>query len=501
MVRLAFILVVLAAGCFEDRYRCTEDAQCDLGVNGRCEVGGYCTSHDPACLTLRSYEAHGGELATTCYDDRQVPLNACAGGQPPAASTGCFANVCARLPACCDLAWTDACVEVAQQECEVRCDTRLAITASRGTTTELWDARWTGTTWVIQRETTLAPPFAWVAPAPGSIEPRLAGTTPTTLRIGDTALEVGAGHVYQSITSVGFDRDNRDTIAAGYDTAGGSLVEMWKLDDLTVREMPLSGNVGTTALAWGDQNRDGFPDAVSKSMGPTYSFLENLETADFVRKVSNQVASNTSGGGTPGAPQVRNFDWLDFNNDGLLDLAVFGASVRLHTNVDGLRDAAERDLDCIPPSTQKLCADVPEPDLESASFGGAGLPSATDPSLVLAAFPARKLYRVQAESGALAATPLPFPGDSCTCQATCTMCPGASCSCTYDCTACVPVLAVVARDLDGDHRLDLIAIDAKLRLYTALAPSFTWSSPTAIPTTFTSNTFFSADVSVSGAPR
>ena len=63
------------------------------------------------------------------------------------------------------------------------------------------------------------------------------------------------------------------------------------------------------------------------------------------------------------------------------------------------------------------------------------------------------------------------------------------------------MLALVSRDLDGDHLLDLVAIDARLRIYTALAAnSFAWSAPTSIPTTVTS-TFYSVNVSVSGAPR
>ena len=130
MVRHALLLVALTA-CFEDRYRCDEDADCDLGTGGRCERDGYCTSHDLDCPTARSYEEHAGSLTSTCYDDREAPLNPCAGGQPPAPLEGCFADVCARLPAFCELAWTDACVQLAQEACDVTCDTRLAITATR----------------------------------------------------------------------------------------------------------------------------------------------------------------------------------------------------------------------------------------------------------------------------------------------------------------------------------------------------------------------------------
>lgn len=506
MVKLALaVAALLVAGCFEDRYTCITDAQCDLGAGGRCEVDGFCTSRDPACPTLRAYEEHAGELANACYDDRVAPLNACAGGQPPAAPQGCFADVCERLPACCELAWTDACVQIAQQVCtDLVCDTRIAFAAVRGSTTELWDARWDGTQWTFTREEQLVEPFAWVGPAPGTIEPRLVRATATTLEIGDRVIDIPMERSYGSVTSIGFDRDNRDTIVAGYSESGAIAFEVRKLDDDSVRTYPLTGNVNTASLSWGDINRDSFPDGVSRTttQQTAYSFLENIEVENFERKVSNTVTANTQGGSTPGAPGVRNLEWLDLDGDRRLDLAVIGASVRIHTNADGLRDAAERDLDCIPPSTMKPCSDDPEPNLEASAFAGGALPDLDQPSLVIGAWPARKLFRATPGQGnAIDVTPLSFPGDNCSCTANCTNCPGANCSCTYDCGTCNTLLAIIARDLDGDHELDLVVIDSKLRLYTALAAaSFAWSIPQNIPTTF-ANTFFNVIASVSGAPR
>jgi hypothetical protein len=502
MVR-PFGLVALACavtGCFSDTtYRCTEDSQCDLGDDGRCQ-NGYCTSRDPACDTLRSYEELAGSMTNACYDDRRTPDNPCAGGQPPASREGCYVDVCARVPACCDLAWTDACAQIAQEECDVVCDTRIALTATRNMNVERWDLRWSGTQWAITRETRLGNPFGWIAPAPGTTEPRLVGTTATTLEFGDTSIAVPAGRDYQSITSIGFERDNRDTVAAVYEVGGGAMVELYKLDDLSLREVMLSGNVDGTSLAWGDIDRDGFPDAVSRTDSSAYSLLFNIEDADFRRKLTAQIQANTQGGGTPGSPQTRSLDWLDLDGDTLLDLVVFGSSVRLHTSPDGLRDIAERDLDCIPPSTQKPCSDDPEPNLEASSFAGAAFPTAEGPSIILSPFPARKLFRARQQGDAIMVAPLSFPGDNCNCMANCTMCPGNNCSCTYDCSNCVTILGVVARDLDGDHKLDLVAIDARLRIYTALAPGFTWSAATQIPTTF-ANTFFSLGISTTGAVR
>lgn len=495
-------LSLAAAGCYEDRYQCTMDAQCDLGVGGRCEADGYCSSFDLTCsATHYRYETHAAELTDVCYDDRAELANPCAGGQGPALPEGCFANVCARLPACCEIGWLDACVQVAQEECDLACDTRIAITATRSPTTELWDLRWDGSTWQITQRSDLLPPLSWVAPAPGSVEPRLAATTMATLLVGDAMFPIPPGRTYTSITSVSFDRHQVDTIAAGYFvdvTTSGT--DLYDLPDGTMRTSTVAG----LYLAWGDTNRDSFPDGVATGgNGNVYRFLENADDGMYSRKVVNQTASNLTGGPTPGAPPLRSIDWLDLNGDTRLDLAVFGMSIRVHETAEALRDQPDLELDCSPPTMARACAADPEPDLEQMAFVGAGLPTRDGASLVFAQFPDRKLWRAKQMDATLSATQMPFPNDGCRCIQTCddTKCPGANCTCTYDCSSCVPVLAIVSRDLDADKKLDLVAIDAKLRIYTAMAAqNFAWGAPTQIPTTIT-QPFFSIGTSVSGAPR
>jgi len=256
-------------------------------------------------------------------------------------------------------------------------------------------------------------------------------------------------------------------------------------------------------LAWGDSNRDGFPDAVATGGGGNmYTFLQNIEEGVGTRTLLNQTSSNLSGGATPGAPPLRSIDWLDFNGDGALDLAVFGMSVRIHTTAEGIRDIPDFELDCSPPSTARECTADPEPDLEQTAFVGAGLPTRDGASVVFGQYPDRKLWRARMEASALTVSPLAFPNDTCRCIETCdnATCPGANCTCSYDCSSCPSVLAVGSRDLDGDHRLDLVAIDARLRIYSALAANnFAWSAATQIPTPST-GTFYSVNVSVSGAP-
>ncbi len=492
---IAIAATFAAAACFEDRYRCTTDAQCDVGTGGRCESTGYCSSLDVTCPTGFRYGEHSAELTNACYDDRVELANACAGGQGPARPEGCFADVCTRLPMCCETAWTHACVQLAQEVCDLTCDTRIAITANRNSTTELWDARWSGTSWAATRNTMLTEPLSWVAPAPGSIEPRLAGTTATSLVVGDTTFTVAAGRQYRSITSVSFDRRGFDTIAASY-SAAGEFVEIRRLDDSGVR---LERFPGAEQMSWGDTNRDGFPDAVAKDAA-LYSFYENTGVENFSRKLVNPATSSVAGQGTPGTPAIRSFDWLDFDRDGKLDLVMFGSSVRVHSTPEGVRDVPDIEIDCSPPSQARACVSDPEPNLERYSFVGTALPTGDQPELVFAQFPHRKVWRARLQGAAATVSQLPFPNDGCSCEETCTQCPGSGCTCAYDCATCPPVLAVVSRDLDHDHRLDLVAIDARLRVYTALAAgNFAWSAPVTIPTTFP-NTFFTVNASVSGAP-
>ena len=491
MVR-CLVLALALGGCFQDRYRCASDEDCDLGVAGRCELDGACTQYDLTCDTHRRYSPHAGALTGQCFDDRIAPVNPCTGGQPPARPDGCYAQVCDSVPACCELGWTNLCAQLAEQLCEVTCDTRIAVTATRNTTIERFELDWLVDHWAITRRDDLGEPFMWVAPAPGESEPRLAGTAGGELIIGDTHLP--ALGVCTSLTSIDFDRDGRDTIVASYDN---SRAEIWKLSERRARQ-----TAGTTAaMIWGDVNRDAFPDAVARST-TQYAFLDDVEDPDtHGQQLLRAAVGNVTGGSTPGAAPVRSIDWLDFDRDHKLDLVVFGSSVRIHTTPDGLSDISQRDLDCEPPSATRPCATDPEPNLEAYAFGGAGMPSVSDPSLVISSYPGRKLYRARASGSATTVEPLAFPGDTCTCTPACTMCPGPDCSCTYDCSACPMVEAVVVRDLDGDHALDLVAIDAKLRVYVALAATgFTWSAPTQIETPLPAS-FATIDVSVAGAPR
>jgi hypothetical protein len=500
----SLIVIALVAGCYEDRYRCTDNTQCDIGEGGRCEVDGFCTKFDDSCNSGRRYQ-HADERGNDCFDDAVVPRNACAGGQAPAREQGCFADVCERVPACCEMAWTDACVQLAQELCtDFTCDTRIAITATRGVLTELWDLRWNGT-WKIMKRVEYAQPLQWVAPPPGDTQPRLAGTTGNSaLVIGELLFPTEPGRIYTSITSINFDRDRRDTIILGHTGPGGGdhRIDVLKPHDDSIRTSEVQSSI---VLQWGDLDRNKFPDAVARTANQgQYHYVPSRDGEKHVRNLATGTMVNPQGGITDGSPQLRNIDWIDLDGDKQLDLIAFGSDLRIHTDSPIVENADIR-VDCDPPSSDLPCTagGLPEPNQEAMSFGGATRPTKAANELVVTTYPGRKLYRGTLQGDSVKLDRVLFPGDSCECTKSCPPpCPAAGCECTYNCAACLPIVAVIVRDLDGDHALDLIALDARLNLYHSLArTSFSeWVGPIAIPTALGNpEGFISIQTSVSGA--
>lgn len=512
MVRL-LVLLALVGGCFDDRYKCKVDADCNVGLGGRCEIDHFCTVTDADCPTGRKYQ-HAGENGNRCFDDARTLANPCAGGQGPARREGCFEDVCALAPACCDSAWTDACVQLAQEHCkELTCDTRIALTATRQTnansTSELWEANWDGMTWQVRRRTDLLPPFGWVGPPPADPvgEPRLAGYTGArSIVVGEMRFKTDPARTPTSITSINFDRDGRDTLAIGSVLDGDGAdhrIDILKADDDSFRSYAVTTS---GALVWGDLDRDTFTDAVARVPNfNQYQFVMNRLDASGVRSLASSTSVNPGNGATDNAPPVRSYEWMDLDGDTLLDLVIFGTEVRVHTDTQEIRENPEVRADCSPPNTALSCAADGEPNFEAQSFCGTTRPSRAANELVISSFPGRKLYRGVYTGGILKTEPLAFPGDGCQCTRTCTgNCPSNPCSCTYGCSTCIPIAAIVARDLDGDHELDLVVIDARLNLYHAFKTG-TGFSPWVGPVMMTSmppppvEGFPTVSASVSGA--
>jgi hypothetical protein len=467
------IAIIALAGCFEDRYRCETDNDCDLGAGGRCAPDGHCTVFDADCAAERRYSAHSGDRSGQCFDDRRALANLCAAGQAPAIAEGCAADVCEALPACCETGWSEACVREAQRRCPVACDTRIAITAQRGVNRVLWDLRWASDTqrWSAtrsDREVLLA----WLAPEPDGVTPRLAGFGANgELVVDERAIAIGGAREYRSLTSIDLDRLGRDSVTLAYEIEGPSMsvVMALELDTGSQREIEVTASEHVT---WGDDDRDGFPDGIAGS-NARYTLLDNFDGVDHVRSLAS-ATSNTVTIATPGAPPLRGFDWLDVDGDRRLDLAVFGSAVRVHTGSERIRDTPVLTLDCMPPRR-----DTSGCVLEDTALAGAALPRASGPGLVMATFPMRGVWQVAIADGNPTVTQIPF---------------------AEACAGCAPIIAVVTRDLDGDQELDIVGIDARLGIYTALSSGDGRLART-LPIPDPGMTYQTIETSVTGAPR
>jgi hypothetical protein len=482
--RLAWCALAGLLACVRPDYECNSDRDCDIGEAGRCEIDRRCTAIDLTCATNRRYSAHSGPKSGQCFDDSVVPVNLCAAGQPPAAPDPCTSLVCESLPSCCSTGWSEACVRQAQLQCaDLVCDTRIAITANKPGSNELWDLRWDGASWTARldpRQSVLA----WLAPAPGTSEPRLAGFAGNALAIDDLTFPVASARNYLEATSVDFDRDGRATAALAFADGRGSVrLEILKLDNGSSRELVTAA---ASRLAWGDVDHDSFPDGIAGAAATNrYHLLSNIDGADHLRDIDDRVVTNVTGGtATPGAlPPIRSFDWVDIDRDRQLDVIVYGFSVDVHLGRgDAISTSVLLRIDCDPPSNNNGCTAMVQDD---HAFAGAALPGASSAALVIATHPRRALYR--AELSGMPAntvlTPYVFPASGC----------GASCP---------PIVAVVVRDLDGDHALDVVAIDADLQVFTGLASDgLELRAAIKVPTTPAAAAFPVVRTSVTGAPR
>lgn len=477
---LASCVLGALAACVEPNYRCDSDLHCDVGESGRCEIDGRCTAIDPSCATNRRYAEHSGDVSGTCFDDRVEPANLCAAGQPPATPTGCVAEVCDALPSCCATGWSEACVQQAQIRCtDLVCDTRIAITANKQGRTELWDLRWDGTAWTATPDPRTNV-LGWLAPAPGESEPRLAGLVGGALTFDDVTIPIAATRNYLDITSVDFDRDGRATAALGFTDSRGTHLAIIKLDDGSSREVVTAA---ATRLSWGDVDHDAFPDGIAEAGGTIrYHLLSNSEADDHLRVIDDRVMTNVTGGTTGTPPAIRGFDWVDIDGDQQLDVIAYGYSIDVHLGRgDAIGTAVLVRIDCDPPINASGCDAAVQ---AAQAFAGASLPSQAGATLVIATHPARALYRAELRGmpANTALSPYRFPPSTC----------GATCP---------PIIAVVVRDLDGDHALDVVAIDADLQVFTSLAKdNLVLRGAIKVPT-LPASAFVQARTSVTGAPR
>jgi hypothetical protein len=446
---LALALIAASLSCIDDSYACSTDGDCNLGVAGRCEVDHHCTQYDPTCaLTQRRYTEHSGGESQTCFLGQIELANACAAGQPPASpSDSCGAVVCDVLPTCCNTGWSESCVLEAQRSCGITCDTRVAVSASRGSAVELWDVRYDGSAFTADLVIDRVLQLDWLAPAPGSSEPRLAGFVGSdTLALvssgGEVDLAIPSGRAYRDVTSVDLLRSERDTIALEYqDSVTGD--EAMDLTDL--------GSLATTTYAtsvgnrqsWGDVNADGYPDGAAGAS----SHYDFLISDDQGGNLDASVQTSFNGSAHSGITSLRDLVWRDIDGDGQLDLAAFGNSIRLHQGGTDHVSTPYISLDCEPVETLPSSDSCDE---SLANFVGTVVPAGSNSVVYAGNTQARTLYEIVPDgiAGTATITPISIPS-------------GVG-------SAAVPE-AVITRDLDGDHVLDVVVIDSELGIWTSLS--------------------------------
>ncbi len=467
MVKLAF-LVVLVAGCVRGDYRCETDADCDVGTKGRCETNHRCTVADPECPLERRYAELTGSLANQCYDDAREPLNVCAAGQPPAPRTGCFATVCDRLATCCDTGWSEPCVELAQLHCEADCGLAMAVNVEStvGFTPTLVQLR--GDEWRV--EPIAAKRFLeYLPPVAGDTRPRLAHLADNELdvvidgvTIPMSAIEPpGAptdGVNYRSVTMVDHDRTGRNRVLLSRQEAARTMVELdLDVDGQLLRAQDLGD--GLDFVAGGDLNGDPYPD-FGAWVGNSYRTLV-VNPTDPVSIREELVLPLSSDTLTPALRMARPTVWVDLNDDGRLDLVAAGSQLRVFlAGALGIPREPLPPLDCLDlapgyEQTPNATADNPVVvPCTTTFFVAAAMPRRDGPTeLVVGTYvpagarstPTLARMRLTAEGRLELVQTIDLAG----------------------CPLCSGILALLTRDLDGDRELDIVAIDAKLRLIVA----------------------------------
>ncbi|HEX4455598.1 MAG TPA: hypothetical protein VH143_32280 [Kofleriaceae bacterium] len=455
MIRALAIAAALAAplSCIDDNYACTSDGDCNLGVAGRCEVDHHCTQFDPTCaMTQRRYTEHSGAESQACFLGQIELANACAAGQPPASpSDPCGAVVCDALPTCCNTGWSESCVLEAERSCGIACDTRVAVSASRGSALELWDLRYDGSAFTAELVTDRVVQLDWLAPAPGEAEPRLAGfvgsdTLALVSSAGELDVTIPPDRAYHDVASVDLARAVRDTIALAWEDPV-SADEQLELTDLgSMTSVDFDTGV-SNAQAWGDINADGYPDGAAGT-GSKYVFLINQDdgTDDHDRELDASVQSSFNGSAHSGITSMRDLVWRDIDGDSQLDLAAFGNSIRLHQGGTDHVSTPYLSIDCDPPVVlpNSTC------DESLANFVGTVVPAGSNSIVYAGNTQARELFEIVPDgiAGTATITAISIP--------------------TGVGSAAFPE-SIITRDFDGDHVLDVVVIDSELGIWTSLS--------------------------------
>jgi hypothetical protein len=467
-----FFAIVALAGCVEEKYRCENDLDCNVGADGACEIDKLCTIRSATCATGREYGPLQGAISGTCYDERRDPLNPCADGQPPArGENACTAAVCDAMPSCCRSGWSEACVKQAQIRCttpphEVVCDTRIAITAIRASSTEVWTATMSpGQPWTPPESHAPAASLSWFAPARGMTEPRLgvfsAGSAEppinATLTIAGTEYTLSARSYHQA-QSIDLARDAHDVLVLGSTGAGLAFLETFDLDTKERHEFPKQYTIRNVV---GEVNRDMYPDIASCSNAGNYAVTLNEPPVEGTDHRQLGVSSGDTINGqetTTINQQSRAIEFADLDNNRALDMIVSGKHIRLHmpaTEDEPLNASVHTiNLDCIPP-VAPIAMNCNGADQAAVSWVATARPGIDRTTLIAAPWGNQMNGQAERRIYELEMTRTGITSQAFVPQGPCI----ASCDTRW--------AAIATRDLDGDHVMDIIAVDENLDLYTS----------------------------------
>ncbi len=469
-MRASLVAIAILGACVEENYRCEVDEDCNLGADGVCEIDKRCTIRSVTCDTGREYGPLQGAISGTCYDERRDPSNPCAEGQPPArGDNACTAAVCDAMPACCRSSWSEACVKQAQIRCttppdEVVCDTRVAITAVRGTASEVWTLTFTpGAGWSDPVSHQPAASLSWFAPARDTTEPRLGvfsagSSTPpinTTLTIDGMVHTLEARSYFQA-QSIDFSRNAHDVLVLA-SQGGGTFYELFDLDTKERRAFEKQLAVRTVV---GEINRDMYPDIASCANNGAYTATLNEEPATGTKYRQLGVSSGDTINGQETdtiAQQSRSIEFADLDNNRALDMIVAGKHVRMHmpaSDDEPLNASVHTiNLDCLPPFAP-IGSNCNGNEQAAVSWVATARPGIDRTTLIAAPWadgptgPERRIYELEMSRSGIVSQSFVSMGPC-----------GATCNQRW--------VAIATRDLDGDHIMDVIAVDENINIYTS----------------------------------
>jgi hypothetical protein len=291
------LAAVLLAGCLPAPvHRCLDDADCADGAVCR-EAGApgsddrRCADADAACPLGRRWADGAGELAGTCLAAyRPDGWSPCLVHAPLAADDPCAVAVCAREPRCCEREWSDDCAHLADATCGTACGAVAAFLGEGFLEVAAWDGAGFATFWEAELPGEVVNAAGW-----GDFD---GDGLPDLGTCDDGSLPTGAVRIWHN---------TGDDFALVHEGEAGFLCH---------------------DLDWVDVDDDGDLDVLTTG-AYTMAITEHRGGAGF----EGPVSAFQDG-------YLAESDWADLDGDGLLDVATARYDLDFHVLGNSLDDFA-----------------------------------------------------------------------------------------------------------------------------------------------------------------